>query len=135
MSERVISVPSMNEDHKQWQSRHSMWQDDLQAWEMQLAIAIKEAKDVLEMLEHETDVLSGHKKEIAKQETTLKTHEHEIASRKHFGAEVPEALTTKHFAMVKQAETLSGQHESIKKHHHELVAKINELQKSLLMNS
>ena len=129
MSEKVISVPSMHDDHRNWQSQHSMWQDDVMAWQKELATAQQDAHELLKTLEHQAKVLSDHKNKIEKEESALKTHEHEIASNEHFGTEVPESLTTKHLQMVKQAEAFASEHEGMKKHHHALVAKMNEIHK------
>ncbi len=125
MSEKLISVPSMHDDHRDWQRQHSMWQHDLSTWQKEIVTATKKVGEFLKSLEHQSKVLSEYKKTIDQLESTLKTHEHEIASSEHYGSEVPESLTAKHLEWVKQAEAFAREHECIKLHHRELIARLN----------
>jgi septal ring factor EnvC (AmiA/AmiB activator) len=129
MSEKLISIPAMHNDHRNWQSRYSMWQDDLIAWQKELGTAMNEARELLTTLDRQASVLSEHKTKIDNHQSALTTHEHEIAASEKFGNEVPDSLTATHQEMVRQADSFARQHERIKKHHHALIAKLNEIHK------
>jgi len=127
MSERLIAVPTMHEDHRNWQSILSMWQQDLKSWDKQLEKGLSQFEELQRMLACLHKILVDHRNAIEQREESLRMHEHDLASCERLGMGYLEALTLKHLDMKRQVDGTSLDHEQIKKHHHNLMAKLAEL--------
>ena len=131
MSDQPLAVPSIHQDHRNWQSEHSMWRLDMESWNKQIAIGISELEELQQMLAHQQIVLKEHELKIKEQEQAMFSHEHELANCEKQGLDCGDGFTEKHFDISKRIDGTRSDHERIKTYHHNLMAKLNGLAKTM----
>lgn len=131
MSEHINAVPTMHDDHRAWQSEHSMWRQDIDVWNKQLDRGFGELEDVKQMVANLQSVLGEHRRTIEEREASLQAHEQDMAKCEKLGLEYLESLTIKHLEMNKQFDEARRDHERLKRYQHNLMAKLDNLVKSM----
>jgi hypothetical protein len=122
----------MHHEHRQWLSENDLWRCDIGSWQEELRRAVVGLKEIEAALkEHET-ALQTHAAAIRLREQELATHEHALAEyeRGEAGAELLGLARTHKAEAAKHAQQRDA-HERIKRHHHEVIAKMSLLHKAL----
>ena len=123
---------SMHRDHQRWLSENAMWRCDIANWQQEQRQAVAALKHIETALkEHETS-LQVHAAAIRLREQDLAAHEHALTQYEQ--GEAPAELIA--LAQAHQQEsakhTQQGDaHERIKRHHHEVMAQVALLGKSV----
>ena len=131
MANETLSVPTMHEDHVKWQSEQSMWKLDLVSWRKQMSAAFAELDELRQILETQHRALAEHEAVINAQQQALLAHEQDLAVSEHYGIEYLDSLTQKHLNMTGQIDSQREMHEKIKHYHHELMAKLAAVEKTI----
>ena len=100
MSNDNTKIPTMHEEHRNWQSEYSMWHQDIETWQKQLALAA-DGLALIKRLAEQTRALEFHNQIIQAQEKQLAEHETDLARSEMFGLEYEQELTEKHLTMSK----------------------------------
>lgn len=131
MSEKIQGVPTMHDDHRSWQSEHSMWIQDIDVWDKQLERGFGELQDVKQMMMNLQAVLRDHRSKIEEREVSLQSHEQDMAKCEKLGLEYLESLTLKHLEINKKFKAAREDHDRLKRYQHNLMAKLENLVNSM----
>ena len=123
---------TMHQDHRQWLSDNKMWRCDIAAWQQEFKTVTQELRQIETALKEHEQALQVHAAAIRLREQDLAAHEHALAEYER--GEAGEQLIPLARAHDQEAAKHVQQHEAherIKRHHHEVLAKVVELRKSL----
>ena len=130
MPEKSHSVPSMHDDHRDWHSEHSMWQQDIDVWSKQLERGYDDLETAKQLMMNLQEEIRNHRLKIEERESNLQAHELDLARCEKLGLEYQENLTILHLETGKQFEQAREEHARLKRYHHRLMAKLENLAKS-----
>jgi hypothetical protein len=122
----------MHQDHQQWLSDNNMWRCDLAAWQQELRDGLAAIKEVMAALESHEAALQSHGAAVRLRELDMRTHEHALAEYER-GQSGAELITLMHSHQKEADKHLqqAAAHERMKKHQHQVMARIHALKKGL----
>ncbi len=122
----------MHGEHRTWEGDLQLWREDVRTWQHQLAAALAQVRLFTTELEDHSRLLKQHAAALCLEQQQGDAHEHAIAAFEQ-GGEGEEL-----FQMARQHgdEALAHRrhrdaHEQLKKVHHSIVARTNQMLKSL----
>jgi hypothetical protein len=122
----------MHQDHKQWLSDNDMWRCDISVWQEEFKKAAADLKQIEAAVKEHEKALQVHAAAIRLREQELAAHEHALAEyeRGETGAELI-VLAKAHDKEAAKHVQQRDAHERIKRHHHDVIAKVSLLNKAL----
>jgi hypothetical protein len=122
----------MHDDHRLWNSEHSMWMDDIQLWRNEHTKMLTEFQNVHELLQQHQVALESHCEAIQNHEKADGEHELELAGQES-GAKptIGDQMTKTHLSTAKCHAQQREDHERIKRHHHSVIARWSLLLKGM----
>lgn len=126
------SHATMHHDHRQWLSDNNMWRCDIANWQQEFKKAAADRKQIEAALKEHEQALQVHAASIRLREQDLAAHEHALAEYEQgeAGAQLI-SLAQSHEKEARKHAQQRDAHERIKRHHHEVLAQINRLHKSI----
>jgi hypothetical protein len=128
----TVTHATMHQDHRQWLSDNDMWRCDISAWQEEFKTAAAELKQIESVIKEHEKALQVHAAAIRLRQQDLAAHEHVLAEyeRGDTGAELISQAKGHEKEAAKHGQQRDA-HERIKKHHHEVIAQLNVLRKTL----
>jgi hypothetical protein len=128
------TVKTMHSDHVQWDSNLSLWKDELVLWQQELFRAVEDLKKVEVALQAHAGVLENYDATLKHREKAIQQHEAVlagceqgcVAKGREAGSRMEEHKEAKDRYPHQREE-----HETLKKHHHTLIARVNMLLKAI----
>lgn len=128
----TVTHATMHHDHRQWLSDNDMWRCDIANWQQEFKKVAADLKQIEAALKEHEQALQVHAAAIRLREQELAAHEHALAEyeRGETGAELI-SLAQSHEKEARKHAQQCDAHERIKRHHHEVVAKVGLLHISM----
>lgn len=129
MAHEPLTFAGMHAEHRQWQSEHSMWSDDVGHWREQYQSAIAQLKELETLVRQHGEGLDGHQQTIERIQRSSVQHEKSMAGylREGEDAEGQEAMCKNHQQKAEHHAEQRTLHEQLKKRHHTLMAHLTML--------
>jgi Skp family chaperone for outer membrane proteins len=123
---------SMHQDHQKWIGENDMWRCDISAWQDEFKKAAANLKQIETALKEHEKALQTHAAAIRLREQDLAGHEHALAEyERGESGENLIALAKAHDNEAAKHSQQQDAHKRIKRHHHEVMAKLQALCKTL----
>jgi hypothetical protein len=119
----------MHKEHRLWETEISQWRDDIAIWQKELADTEKDLARLKQAFEGRAETLRLHAATLRMLEQDSDAHEHALASFEQGDergqGEALVKFAKKHVNESQSQEKSRESHETLKRHHHETMARWN----------
>ena len=133
MKQEVVTVASMQSDHRQWDYEHSNWRADIEHWQREHESALSQLAKLQELIRQHGEALHWHTNALEQHQQSLRNHKRAMSvyQTQGGGERLQETLAETHGEHAQRHKTQQVAHERIKKHHHTVMAHLTMLKTAI----
>jgi hypothetical protein len=129
MNEQLVTIESMQADHRNWLAAHGQWRQDIERWRAEHAAAAERLAQMQQALREDDDCLEEHARAFRQAETAIAAHEREISEYLAGTSKTPEdVVANRHHEQEGAFNRQKDAHERIQRRHEAVMAQIQTLE-------
>jgi len=129
MNTRIVTLETMQADHRTWLDCHAQWLQDIERWEAEHESAITRLAEMQKIVVEHGECLEEHARALRQSEEAIASHDREIAKQLKGTSEQPQdVVANQHQDQEGVFHRQQSAHERIKKHHEAVMAQLQALQ-------
>jgi hypothetical protein len=132
MNAHLVTIATMQADHREWLAAHARWRHDVARWQTEHELAITRLAELQHTVQKHGASLTDFLRSLGQTDEALATHEEEIAASRESGEDqTPEdVLANRHIEQAFRFDQERNAHERIEQHHAAVMAQLKSLEAS-----
>jgi hypothetical protein len=129
MNEQIVTIETMQADHRTWLAAHAQWRKDIERWQAEHRSAVSRLVELQNFVGEHGQALDAHAQAFQQAENAIAAHEREIVKQRKGANEKPQDIVANRHQQQEGAyDRQQDAHERIRKHHDAVMAQLQSLE-------